>query len=315
MATTSFQVADPKFGEFIQIVGDTPQEAGHEPLLGPKGEWLGWIMPVDPALELLLSQTKDKTILEIGSGNGHRVIIPSLKNGAQHCYSVDIFSEHIHVIHEAARGAGYLNRVTVGYVERQWWENILPQPTLNGIFSVIEGSLPSIPVDVLVARQVLQFAARPENLFVFFDIAALILSIGGKAWGINMSPYLQYIYECRFDINGSPANEGERLEQIIMRNQNYAKFISELPGSFTSDLSVCLSEASSNPFLYFDEFTLDGLFSRWKQSRVQRDLPVNIEITENFCFASYKIWRKNKLVGRLERMNREQHCFVLTRMF
>lgn len=81
-------ISHPKYGEYVQEVCDTPEEAGHGAL--SSGGKYGWEMPPDPATEEFVSNTKDRVVFEVGSGLGKRVVLPSLKREAKLVYATDI---------------------------------------------------------------------------------------------------------------------------------------------------------------------------------------------------------------------------------
>ncbi len=321
-----------RFGIYPQTVNDTPEEAGHENLRGSDGDWVGWVMPPDPATDRFVEATAGKVVFEVGSGSGKRVVQPSLERGASLVFAVDIHSEHLELVEQAAADAAGRDRVKTYFVNKRWWDKLLGQPIVIAILENGTGEVSKLPadssVDMMIARHVVQFG-NPKNFLCFLDLADAALKVGGEVWGINMSPYLRYVYECEYDLDavqGAPA--GTRLNQIIQRNRQFLAETTEKddPGGYTR-VDVCirkwLSEAylDAHPglklesrFLYFDDDTFHGLYTRWVRSRIERGLRANLEIKYTDYFGPPRIWKANRLIEPKNRENKENHVFVLVKL-
>lgn len=313
MTIQTIMVTDPRFGTYEQQIGDTKEESGYEPL-GPDSKY-GWNMPPEHATDSFIARTADKVVFEIGSGNGKRVVQPALRNGAKFVYSTDIETELNKEVERIARTEKPSDRVLTLCLAEDWWcQDLTANPSVSQILKLRQKTdLPEEgSVDLVMARQSIQFVKHPSCFLCFLDLAEILLKIGGEVWGIHMSPFLQYLYDCPLDLDGSTVEKGVRMAQITERNRQFVSQERAIPGGFTEDLDLCFSEARPNtPFLYFDEDTLVGLLNLWKQSRIQRGLSDNLEVKENYCFAPRQIWRKNKLVGLPAYVNMEHHVFVL----
>jgi len=314
MSIEKHMVEHPKFGQYEQTIGSSLTEAGHIPLEGPEGTVLGWIMPSEHATDAFVGSSTGKIVFEIGSGNGERVVEPALKNGAKHVYAVDIFATHLELVKQAAVRIGRPNDVYTAVISDQWWNKELQSsPGVEAILLPLTGVIPGDGiVDLMIARQVVQFGS-PESFFRFLDLAASCLRVGGEVWTINMSPFLEYIYDCDIDLDGQKVQRGVRLSQIVARNREFMLGVRKQPGGFAR-VCDCLPETTMEDFLYFDRDTGVGLVNRWQETRRARGLASHLQIEENYCFGPRSIWKRNKLVGMPEYLNRENHVLVLKKV-
>ncbi|MDM8559077.1 hypothetical protein [Candidatus Parabeggiatoa sp. HSG14] len=317
MSIKRIVIHHPRFGEYEQRIGDTIEEAGHQKLLGPGNTELGWVMPSEHVTEEFVKATNNKVVFEIGSGNGERITRPSLENGAELVYAADIYSEHLETVRKSARVIGKDERVRTLHIKKDWWDKTLvKQPSVAAVLDTkINENIPmESSVDMMIARQVLQFGS-PNNFLRFLDLAEAALTVGGEVWGINMSPFIQYIYDCELDLEQKSVKKGGRLEQIVERNRQFAVGARRSPGGYVQKLSDCLAEMESDcSFLYFDIDTLAGILTLWEKSRKERGLDANLSITESDYFSPRSIWCKNKLISRKEYENQENHVFVLKKV-
>jgi hypothetical protein len=273
-------------------------------------------MPPEHATDKFVESTKGKTIFEIGPGSAERVIGPSLERGAATIYAVDVYEEHLELIRKTARRLDKEDVVKTQLIDRRWWNKpLLKRPTVAAILDVGVDEKENIPtdssVDMMMVRHVAQFGS-PHSFLCLLDLAQTALTIGGEIWGINMSPFLQYRYEC---------GDGEPLYEIIKGNDQFLAGERDTPGGYTR-LDTCLRKylderrypLSPRPFLYFDDETFHGLYICWIRSRVQRGLPANLGIKYTTYFSPRTIWEANKLVGLDEHKEKENHVFVLTKL-
>jgi hypothetical protein len=302
----------PRFGEYKQIIGDNLEEAGHQKLIGPEGTELGWIMPSEHASDEFIRKTKNKIVFELGGGSGERIIEPSLKNGAKLVFAADIYSAHLNRVNDLAQSLGKEKQIKTLLIDENWWHKALnAKPTVKTILDSNSDLLPKFGVDLMIARHVLQFGS-PTSFLLFLDLAEELLNSTGELWIINMSPFLQYIFECDVGLDGERVQHGERLKQIVQQNRMFAEGKLPSPGGFISRLSTCIG-FSDRPFLYFDNDTVQGLWVSWQQSRKTRGLQSRLSIKENYYFSPRLIWERNKLVGLKEFENSENHVCIFAK--
>jgi hypothetical protein len=314
-------VNDLRYGKYEQVIGDTPEEAGHEELESGNREFCGWNMPADNATKEFLKSVHGKVIFELGPGNGRQIIRPSLQKGAKLVYAAEIDEKLIGKIIQLARESHQENKLRIFKIDKRWWsKQLLKNPTTSTILGDKNACFDGL-IDLMMARHVLQFGS-PNNFLKFLDFAEAALRVDGQAWGINMSPFLQYIYDCEKDLDGKNTDKGVRLNQIVLRNKQFAeeqlrKEKSQLeekgepmfPGGYVW-LNDCL-KVRRRRFLYFDKDTLTGLLASWRKSRRKRNLKANLIVKESFCFNPSSIWKDNKLVSKDEYKGRENHLFII----
>lgn len=313
-------ISHPKYGEYVQKVFDTPEEAGHKPL--PSGGKYGWEMPSDPAAEEFVGNTKDRVVFEVGSGLGNIVVLPSLKQGAALVYAADVDQQSLSIIAKEAEALGRMAVLKTQVLDRSWWESALQaNPSVSSILSI--PARDAIPLDgsveLMIARHSLQFG-DPEKFLRFLDLAAAALKVGGAVTGINFTPYTQYLYAY---------DKGETLKRVVLLNSEFAEGKVDLPGGFI-DLERGaihvplarlmgreeLSAGKGDTFLYFDRSTIIGLLRIWSRSREKRGLPTDLEIAENFYFSPSRIWKDNKFRATADETVsqlacKENHVFIL----
>jgi len=300
----------PRYFTYEQSIGDSLEEAGHTKL--PGGTEHGWEMPPDHATEEFWAACKGAKVFDLGCGTGRAVSRPALLWGAERVFAMDVHPESLESLRSRAQTEGTTDRLGAVLLDPGWWnQGLLEQPTISSILGVREG--PEVPIDgsldLIMARQCLQFG-QPESVLSFLDLASAALGPGREAWAINMSPYLQYVWDCTKPLDeGEPCAPGARLKEIAKRNEEFARNGTGSPGGFGS-LADC-SDFSSQMFLYFDKATIQGLFSWWKRSRRSRRLPEDLEVTRSEYFGPRQIWASNKFVANSEDANQEVHVFIV----
>lgn len=310
-------IIHPVLGGYEQIVFDSTEEAGHVKLAS-EGKY-GWEMPSDPVIEILIHETTDKTVVEIGPGKGNVFAIPSLTCGVKDFYALDITAQDISDLVSKARELGVSEKLHTQLIPEQWWfANLLSRPTIRHILLLENQSNSHIPsdgsVDLVVARHVIQFGTHESALRVL-DLASAALKQGGRFTTINFTPFTGYLYR---------RDNGETIQMIERLNREFAKKAIDRPGGYLNRnngiLKVNLADVTGRreldkgedqKFTYFDTPTLYGILLRWVKSRKERGLPVDLVLSEEFYFSPSKIAQFNKLSEDPNLALKENHCFTL----
>lgn len=316
-AKDSTIIHNKRFGDYKQTIYDSLQDAGHKQLAS-KGKY-GWNMPTDPATKEFVDFSAGKVILEIGTGLGDTITIPSLIQGAT-VYATDISPEHLSddsLMRETAKLLNKNDSLHTCTLKENWWDQPLKDnPTVKSVLDT--NDLADLPadgqVDAIMARHSLQFG-DPNTFIRFLDLTAAVLKQGGTATSINFTPYTEYMYQY---------DQGKTMKRIALLNSKFAKGEIPLPGGYMhktkGPIKLSLSQLMGkqeldrgldNRFLYFDEETLEGLLNLWKLSRLERKLPINLEINETAYFSPPSIARVNKLTSSAQYENKENFVFTL----
>lgn len=318
--TDTYTITDPNYGTYVQTVYDNIDEAGHKQLAS-EGKY-GWGMPTDSPTEEFVVSAAGKVILEIGTGLGDNLVLPALINDST-VYATDVSPEHFSEEYPMRQNAKTLGREealhTYTLNENWWYLPLSPQPGIKEIFGA--DALADLPqngtVDAIMARHSLQFG-DPDTFLRFLDLASAALKSGGTATAINFTPYTEYMYQY---------DDGLTMKRIAELNYRFANGEINLPGSYIhsqkgpikTSLSRLMSRSEldrgeENTFLYFDEPTLIGLLNLWKQSRIERGLPVDLEVADSAYFTPPSIARVNKLVSEPELRDRENFVFTIRKV-
>lgn len=309
-------IKHPLFGQYIQTVFDTPEEANCKKTAS-EGKY-GWEMPNDIATDYLVSLSKNKTVVDLGCAWGESISLPCLKNEASAVFAFDIEKEHLSAVSEKAILFGYGDRLKTQFIEDDWWfRPFSGEGSPRIILNVPENE--SCPkensVDLMFARHVIQFG-NLHSILKVFDLASAILKPDGQFAAINFSPYTHYLYDY---------DQGETLMKIVDWNAQFAKGEIEKPGSYLQkqdglaklslfDLWSKKIGDSNDPFVLFDDDVLSGLLSLWGKSRAERNLPINLILDKTTLFSPDNIVMKNKLEENQDFLEKENHLFVLRKI-